>query len=336
MATVTSPPSTPQPGPLAAKLAEITDTIARNQYRLVLTAAAFADSSEWALAGSPTAAHYLAALADIEPCTAREWIRVGRRVRGLPHTAGAFETRRLSYAKVRALTRFATPQNEIELVELAVGVPAGELNRALALWFNKNASPEDVAKHQQRQRSATWRTEADGMVVFTLRLPPHVAAVLISLLTALVMRAKPRPDASGSYPTLAQQQADAVGTLLTAGAGEIVTEVIFHVRGDSITADDGTPVTACAIADLVDTALLRAMIHDADGRPINASARHRHPTERQKRVVKERDRHCVDCGRHQLLEYDHVPAYTQTGHTVVDELELRCATCHRRRHHRSR
>ena len=83
---------------------------------------------------------------------------------------------------------------------------------------------------------------------------------------------------------------------------------------------------------MLDEARLRAMIHDAEGRPINASAARRHPTTRQKRVVKERDGACVDCGRTDLLEYDHVPAYEATGHTVVDELELRCAPCHHRRH----
>ncbi len=31
-------------------------------------------------------------------------------------------------------------------------------------------------------------------------------------------------------------------------------------------------------------------------------------------------------------EYDHVPDYATTGHTVVEELQLRCAPCHQRRH----
>ena len=78
--------------------------------------------------------------------------------------------------------------------------------------------------------------------------------------------------------------------------------------------------------------LIRALIHDARGRPANASHRRRHPTDRQKRIVKERDRVCVDCGATTLLQYDHHPDYAITGHTVVDELVLRCAPCHARRH----
>ena len=320
------------PGPLAQELSTLTEALARCQYRLVGASADFADSDEWVAAGSPTAAHYLAELADVEVCTAREWIRVGRRVRELPATADAFAARRLSYAKVRALTRFATAENELELIALAESMPAGHLNRALAAWFRDRSTPEDLDAYHRQRRSVTWRTEPDGMVTFTLRLPPHIAAMLISLLTAMVMRARPSADASGAFPTVVQQQADALHRLLATGAGATTTEVIFHVRGDGCTADDGTPVTETAIAGLIDGARLRAMVHDAEGRPINASAARRHPTARQKRVVKERDRECVDCGRHDLLEYDHQPAYERTGRTIVEELRLRCAPCHQRRH----
>ncbi len=62
--------------------------------------------------------------------------------------------------------------------------------------------------------------------------------------------------------------------------------------------------------------------------------RSRHPSVRQKRVIKERDRCCIDCGATELLEYDHVPSFDETGHTIVEEVRLRCAPCHRRRHGR--
>jgi hypothetical protein len=77
---------------------------------------------------------------------------------------------------------------------------------------------------------------------------------------------------------------------------------------------------------------LRVLIHDAERRPINASGRHRHPTDRQKRVVKERDRVCVDCGGGELFEYDHDPDFEISEHTLVEELRLRCCSCHHDRH----
>ena len=96
--------------------------------------------------------------------------------------------------------------------------------------------------------------------------------------------------------------------------------------------DDGTALPMSVVERIPPEAFIRALIRDADNRPINASAKRRHPSTRQKRVVKERDRACVDCGATTLLEYDHVPDFAQTGHTVVEELQLRCAPCHQRRH----
>ncbi|MCP3912345.1 MAG: DUF222 domain-containing protein [Actinomycetia bacterium] len=311
---------------------ELSGTLARCQHQLVKAAAEFAESAEWLLAGSPTAAGWLAGVADVEESTAREWIRIGRRLGELPVIAEGFGSRELSYSKVRTLTRVATRENEAELAALAKGVPASELATEIAAWMNRNLPPVDIAEYQRRQRMVKWRHSPDGMIVFTLRLEPHIAAVLISLLTSLVMRSKARQEPDGTYPGTVAQYADAVEELLTDRAGQIDTEVIFHVRGDGATTDDGTPITDTVMADLVDGAYLRALVHDSERRPINASGRHRHPTSRQKRVVKERDRVCVDCRRRDLHEYDHYPDYAQTQHTVVDELQLRCAPCHHKRH----
>ncbi|MGI9624136.1 MAG: DUF222 domain-containing protein [Acidimicrobiales bacterium] len=324
--------TTTLPTPITSSLTELAALWGQSQHQLIVLAAELADSHEWVIAGSPTPAHHLAAIADIEPCTAREWLRVGKRVRGLPRIAHAFADGSLSYSKVRAIVTVATPENEAELAALALDTPAGLLRAELARWLGRNGDPEKIEELHQRERSVKWRTEANGMVTFTIRLPPHLAAVLIAVLTTMVMRARPRPDASAGWPTLAQQHADAFVSLIDEGTGVVETEVVFHVRGDGCTADDGTPIPETIMARLVPEAFVRALIYEAEGLPVNASGRQRHPTTRQKRVVKARDRTCVDCGRDVLLEYDHVPAYEETGRTVVEELELRCAPCHHRRH----
>jgi hypothetical protein len=107
---------------------------------------------------------------------------------------------------------------------------------------------------------------------------------------------------------------------------------VLHVRGDGCTLDDGTPIAESVIERIAPRAFLRALIHDAERRPINVSGRQRHPTTRQRRVVKERDRACVDCGATDFLQYDHEPDYEISLRTVVDELRLRCPACHHARH----
>jgi hypothetical protein len=105
------------------------------------------------------------------------------------------------------------------------------------------------------------------------------------------------------------------------------------VRGDGCTLDDGTPIPKSVLEKIAPQSFIRALIHDAESRPINASGRHRHPTARQKRVVHARDGgRCQDCGTTDLIEYDHTPAFEQSRRTVVDELTAKCRGCHHGRH----
>jgi len=307
-------------------------TWSTSQRAIIGLAADFADSAEWAATSAVSAAHWIAGAADIEVSTARGWARAGRRLRLLPVLAALFAADELSYSKVRTLCRLATPSNEAQLAVIARDVPAGQLPRAIAAWLHRNSDARQLERHQHEQRSVTWRTEPDGMVAFSARLPPLVAGVLISRLTTHVMSTRQAAISAHHWPSLAQQHADALAHLLREGTGGLLTEVVLHVRADGATLDDGTPLPLSAVERIAPSAFIRALIHDADGRPINASGKQRHPSTRQKRVVMERDRVCVDCSATTLLQYDHVPDFDLTQRTVVDELQLRCAPCHQRRH----
>jgi len=242
------------------------------------------------------------------------------------------------------LTHPATTENEHELLDIAVGVPAGELRRAMAKWMQRKLTPEELDAYHQSRRSVRWQTEPDGMMLFSLRCPPLLGERFRTVLRGIADNHPPEIDqhnnsgadddlgaSAGGWPSFAQQYSDAFGRLLEEGGGELSTEVLIHVRGDGCSLDDGTPIPESVVADIADESFIRALIHDAQARPINASGRHRHPTSRQKRVVKESHRACVDCGATDRLEYDHVPAFAQSGRTAVDELEIRCTACHRRR-----
>ena len=260
---------------LTDQLEATVETWAQSHYELVTLAAEFADSPEWILTGSPTPAHWLAAIADVEPCTTREWIRIGRLLTTLPATADAFKARQISYSKVRTLTRLATPENEHELLHIATTTSAADLGRALAAWLHRNTEPEDLAKYHHQQRSVKWRSEPDGMTTFTLRLPPLLAGILISFLTTWIMTSRPNPATDGAWPTVAQQQADAVEALLNDGTGRVDTEVVVHVRGDGNTLDDGTAIPDSVVAQLIPQSFISALIHDSHEQP---HRRHQPPT----------------------------------------------------------
>ena len=123
---------------LGEKVVEAGLRCGRWQYRLVHLAADFDDSGGWALDGSVTCAHWIAGRLDVEVCTAREWVRTGHKLRELPQIDGAFGDGRLSFSKVRALTRVATADFDGELLELAMRTPAGRLARPRL--FSRQAS----------------------------------------------------------------------------------------------------------------------------------------------------------------------------------------------------
>ena len=314
------------------------------QYALVHLVAELDAAGGWQGQGAATCAHWVADALDIELCTAREWLRVGKALQALPHIDAAFDSG-LSYSKVRTLTRVATPQNERELLDLAWDTPAARLGRVLAAWLMGHEDPQETRERQHAARSVSWHTEADGMITGSFRLPPVTGRLLTAAVDAIVTRTRPdrtqigdaSADASRTrWPSIAQQRADALVALLQGGGSRCVTEVVIHLRGDGITYDDGTPIGWADLERIAPEAFIRTVLHDADGRPINASSRQRHPTVRQQRVVAARDRCCVDCASTEFLEYDHDPAYQHTHRTIIDELRLRCRTCHRARHDPSR
>ena len=304
-----------------------------DQHRLVRLCADFADTVEWAADGYSCPGRWIAAKLNMAKRTADEWIRVGKVLRDSPLLDAALAGKELSYAKAKVLSRCVTPDNEGELIEIARSVTAANLPRAIAAWLGDTESDEEIDRRQWGARSFRMWTEPDGMINGAFRLAPEQGAIVQAVLEATLMQQAARPRlVDEAWPSLAQQRADALVEGLSGGGGAPAVEVVLHVRGDGATLDDGSPITESAVGALLSESFVRLLIHDAEGRPINASSRRRHPTDRQKRVVKERDQVCVDCGSHDLLQYDHVPDYSITKHTVVEELQLRCSTCHRFRH----
>ena len=114
----------------------------RAQYDMVTLAAALDESDEWALYAN-TAAHWIADALDLSVSTAREWVRIGRVLRDLPRLDQAFATHQLSYSKIRAVSRVATPDNEADLIEIAERTPANRLGIELAHYLKRNESDDD-------------------------------------------------------------------------------------------------------------------------------------------------------------------------------------------------
>ena len=106
-------------------------------------------------------------------------MRVARALGNLPKLSDAMRRGKVSYSKVRAVTRVATPENEQTLLDVALAGTAAHVERIARAWRRIDRNVEQ-AEERQRNASRELRTwvDEDGMVVVRGRLTPEVGAVL--------------------------------------------------------------------------------------------------------------------------------------------------------------
>ena len=123
----------------------------------------------WGAVGIRSCAHWLAWQCGLSPGAAREHVRVARALTTLPAIAAAFASGRLSYAKVRALTRVAEPATEDALLELAHEATAAQVERVVRAWRRADADALDAATVAAKRRFDHWWDD-DGMLHVTMCL----------------------------------------------------------------------------------------------------------------------------------------------------------------------
>lgn len=286
----------------------------------------------WAMRGALSCASWLTHTCDIEPSTARNQVRVARAMREYPALHAAMAAGDISYSKARVLVAHLSDAHADELVELASTTPASRLRTAIAAWSHRNETDDEIDRRHQRERSVSWRTDADGMITITARLAPaeagKVCAAIDKYLATNRDETRDRvPVETLRPPSLAQQRADALVRVCTTDVGgSVQPEVVVHVSENGNTLADGTPLTDHAVARLLPESFVSLLLHDAGRQPIDASPRRRFPTRRQQRVVDARSAECAHPGCHArvFLQYDHIVAYDDGGPTVVENLQRLC------------
>jgi 5-methylcytosine-specific restriction endonuclease McrA len=288
---------------------------------------------------------------------ARERVRVARALDTLPRLTAALARGELSYAKVRALTRVATPETEARLLGVGRAATAAHVERIVRGWrcVDRHAEARET-KRQHTSRALHVHPDDDGMVVVRGRLEPEVGALLLRALAAaretLYQRTRQSfassSDRSAEPPTMAQQQADALALLaetalhhgLDPGAPGERYQVVVHVDapvladpdqpGQSVL-EDGARVSAETSQRLACDASRVVMRHDDAGRLVEIGARTRTIPPALRRALHHRDRTCrfPGCGL-PFGQGHHLRHWARGGPTTLSNLALLC-----RRHHRA-
>jgi hypothetical protein len=168
---------------LGQEITQLCSYIFAATYRLLVMIREFDQDKLWADDGICSCAHWLNYRCGIGLNAAREKIRVAHALQGLPKISAAFEKGELSYSKVRAMTRIATPATEETLLMWAKHSTAHHME-SLASKYRKvrRCQETQTAQDQYRDRNLNWYFDEDGSLVIKGRLPAEQGALLIQAL----------------------------------------------------------------------------------------------------------------------------------------------------------
>ena len=153
--------------------------------RWLVLVAEFDRREGWGHQGAKSCAQWLSWRCGLSLVSAREHLRVARRLAELPIVKAAFAAGELSFSKVRAVARIATPETEGPLVELARHATAAHMDRIARARRSVHLPDDDEeARRRHEARHVHWFWDDDGSLVLTARLGPDEGALVLQALDA--------------------------------------------------------------------------------------------------------------------------------------------------------
>jgi 5-methylcytosine-specific restriction endonuclease McrA len=213
---------------LEERICELAAHLAAGTCRFLQLVAEFDAREGWACWDLPSCAAWLAWKCQVAPGTAREQVRVARALADLPVITAEFAAGRMSYAKVRALTRIATAAAEAALAEITGPMTAAQCERFVAA-HRKASDDEDLVNRAARR--VRVHVAEDGSVTITAQLPATDGAVVLQALRAAAgdcehpHRPHPRPAGAATANPDGSAQAGHGGGTCQASLADALVEV---------------------------------------------------------------------------------------------------------------
>jgi hypothetical protein len=252
----------------------------------------------------------------------------------------------------------ATAENEADLLELARGATAAQLERMVRA-FKLGSRQDEVDREKERFESRVFSVfpDEEGMYLVKGRLTPEIGALLMRAVEAagdaLYREKSPGHASAETFPeAAAQRRADALGLVaeraLAAGFGENFPvsgtkaeryQVLLHVDAETLSAEgglgqseleEGTRVSAETSRRLACDASVVSIGHGPDGSVPNVGRKTRTIPPALRRALEARDRGCrfPGCGL-RFTDAHHVRHWADGGETKLENLVLLCSHHHR-------
>ncbi len=317
----------------------------------------------WYKQGAHSCAEWLSWRVGWNMGTAREHLRVARRLAELPLIDDALRRGAISYVKVRAITRVATPANEATLLTDAQYSTGSQLERICRKYAAVVRASKEPDEAYDRDRRYLRRFDLDdGMVKLDGVFHAEEVAIIWAALEA-VARARTAQTAVDSAGTATPEvpspaprlertkdrfdRADALvsiardvlrGDRVHAVPTELVVTVAAETLADPLSAPDPFAVTSDGTCVSAETARRLAcdcgvvhMVEDHTGTTISVGRKTRSIPASMKRALLKRDTTCrfPGCCNRIYVEGHHIHHWANGGETSLGNLIGLCDHHHR-------
>jgi hypothetical protein len=349
---------------LECEITELTAHLDAGTYRLLSLIRELDECDVWGNWGLGSCAHWLNWKCGIGFNAAREKVRVAHALASLPLISEAFRKGAVSYSKVRAMTRVATPENEDYLLEIARHGTAAHVEKLVRAYRGVQREEErERANRQEEERGLIYYHEEDGSLVIKVRLPSEEGAVVMKAIEAAVEVMREDEAESGreklstgdvsavtrrlDAEAIAERRADALvlmaETLLAGGVkplkGGEKYQVVVHVSAEALSEsapgrcelESGPYLAADTARRIGCEASLVTIVEDDEGEPLDVGRKTRAIPPSIERALRTRDRGCrfPGCTRERFLDAHHIEHWAQGGETKLANLALLCRWHHR-------
>ncbi|MBN1237372.1 MAG: DUF222 domain-containing protein [Gammaproteobacteria bacterium] len=330
-------------------------------YRWLMLVREFDDRMGWAKWACRTCAEWLALRCQLSLSAAREHVRTAQALREMPSISAAFAEGRLSYSKVRALTRVVESHNEQKLLAYALEVTAAQLEERCREM--RNGEPESVcgARRAWERRSLTLRRDvARGTMSISVEVPLDAGELIAQALERAVEAGEAASEhefGTASRPPAVQdaaetrsapgngwyaQQADALVAVAKAylcGGGEAVKgsaaadryQVVVHVDESALRGGAGrSDLPIETVKRLCCDGSVISLEEDERGNPLDVGRKRRTVTTALRRALWSRDRGCIfpGCHRKRYVDGHHMRHWADGGETSLENIALLCSFHH--------
>lgn len=318
------------------EIAALADEVGRRMARWLDLIAQFDVRSGARRAGFRSTSDWLAWRCGLDARTAREHVRVARRLSELPRVADAFADGELSYSKVRAIAR-TDFEDEHTLLALARASTTDQLEAAVRGLRNAPSGDVDVARRAHERRRVEWWWDDDGALRISAQLSPEEGAAFIDAIETGAEALHPEEDPAVVRPPLIARRADALAEIVLSGAP--ATQVVLHADLEALacTATEAEErrgeVCALEAGPAVPSDTARRL--SCDGEVVSDLGRRRRVVSPALRAsLERRDAGCrfPGCTRRHGLHAHHLKHWVRGGRTDKDNLVLLCPFHHRLLH----